>query len=144
MQTPEAAVDVAQSDSGHRRDATKKRHEGQAMLQSNAGYGRGKTSEGEKLEGVIGMKQGRIGYGRNKASRVRERPKAQHSRLRQGRRRSLPVSANVEEQPNLTGGSSPTRGSFLRRTLEADRIQWNSERELKGMRGYRQGIRFLP
>jgi hypothetical protein len=43
------------------------------------------------------MKQGRRGCRRNKASRGCENLKAQHSRVRQARCRSLPASASVEE-----------------------------------------------
>jgi hypothetical protein len=49
----------------------------------------------QKPKGVARMKQGGSGYRRNKASRGLENLKAQHSRVRQARCRSLPVSASV-------------------------------------------------
>jgi hypothetical protein len=49
----------------------------------------------QKPRGVTRTKQGGKGYRRNKASRGRESLKAQHSRVRQTRCRSLPVSSSV-------------------------------------------------
>jgi hypothetical protein len=92
---PGAAAGDAK-DSSETGAATERTARGAARIERCGGYRRGRTSEGEKPMSVTGMKQGRKGCGRNKASRGRESLKAQHSRVRQARRRSLSVSSHAE------------------------------------------------
>jgi hypothetical protein len=61
------------------------------------GYRRGKTSGSAKLKGATGMKEGRKGDGRRKASRGRGSPRTPRSRGRHPRHESLPTSACAEE-----------------------------------------------
>jgi hypothetical protein len=127
-QTPEVVVDSG-SVLADVADHPSKRHEGKDPPRGGARYRGGKTSEGEKPKGVTGMKQGRRGFGRSKASRGRENLKALHSRVRQARCRSLPVSASAEGPKTpwkAAAARSPPTGPPVevasRRTLIARRL----------------------
>jgi hypothetical protein len=89
-------------------------------VERRAGRSGGKTSEERNPMSVHGVKQSREGYGRKKASRARERPKAQHSRVRQTRCWSLPVaSCAVGARDPMRGGSA--RSGPRREDLEVPR-----------------------
>jgi hypothetical protein len=74
------------------------RHELRSNVKRGAGverrnvFRRGETSGGKNPRSATGTKQGRKGKGRKKALRGRENLRAQHSRVRQTRCRSLPLS----------------------------------------------------
>jgi len=80
--------------------------EGQGRSKDPTGYRRGEDSEGGKPMSVTGMKKGRKGCGRSKASRGRESLKAQRSRVRQARHESLPASSSAEGHQNPMEGPS--------------------------------------
>jgi hypothetical protein len=74
----------------------------------------GETFEGRNPKSVIGLKQGRKGFGRKKASGGRETLETQRTRVRQSRERSLPDSASAVGNGTLERRVSPRGGSQAR------------------------------
>jgi hypothetical protein len=70
----------------------------------------GETFEGRNPKSVIGLKQGRRGFGRNKASGGWKTPEAQLNRVRQPRDSRFPI-------PQALKGTEPWRGVGRREAL---------------------------
>lgn len=107
---------------------SRERRGGEDQLKRLARYARRETSEDGNPKGVTGMRQGRNGVGRKKASRGRETLKTQQSQARQTWRGSLSTTSSAEGKE--TPGKDDASGD--RRVRDHGS---NAEREANDMSG---------